>query len=403
MRWALLRVLHVIPSVGPSRGGPSAAVRTLARGLVHAGVDVHVATTDDDGPGRLDVPLGRPLRDDDATFWYFRRQTRFYTMSWPLTRWLAASVPGYDVVHIHALFSYAAVPASLFARRNDVPYVVRPLGTLNRFGMEQRRPLLKRLSYRVIERRILDGAARVHYTSEAECREAGILGASGRGVVIPHGIELEQFGTRARGGWIRRRAPHLAGRTILLFLSRIDPKKGLDLLLPAFADVRATRPDVALVIAGDGHPAFVGRLRAEAERLGVASDVYWPGWLDDDAKLALLADADLFVLPSYSENFGLAVVEAMASRLPVVVSDQVAIHHELAEGGAGLVTPCEVSALAAALGTLVDDPALRRRLGQNGGRLAVSRFSADAMAAAVLALYRDVLGATQRPTETISR
>jgi glycosyltransferase involved in cell wall biosynthesis len=368
-------------------------MRTLARSLARAGVDVHVATTDDDGPARLDVRLGRPRHEDDTTYWYFRRQTRFYTMSWPLTRWLAASVRDYDVIHIHALFSYAAIPASTFARRNGVPYVVTPLGTLNRFGMEARRPLLKRLSYRVIERRILTDAARVHYTSEAECREAGMLGTLGRPVVIPHGIELERFGKRARSGWIRQRAPHLAARTTMLFLSRIDPKKGLDLLLPAFAAVKATHPDVALVIAGDGDPAFVGNLRAEAERLGIGSDVYWAGWLDEDDRLAALADADLFVLPSYSENFGLAVVEAMASGLPVVVSDQVGIHRDVVEGTAGLVTPCEVPALTASLGTLVADPALRRRLAEDGVRLAQSRFSADAMAAAVLALYREILGA----------
>ena len=372
-------------------------MRTLARSLSRIGVDVDVATTDDDGPGRLDVPLGRPIADGDATYRYFRRQTGFYTVSWPLTRWLSAHVREYDVVHIHALFSYAALPASVCARRNGVPYVVRPLGTLNRFGMERRRPLLKRLSYRLIERRVLAGAARVHYTSEAERREAALVGAPGRAAVIPHGIELDRFRARASSGWIRRRAPHLGGRTTILFLSRIDPKKGLDLLLPAFAKVRAARSNVALVIAGDGSPAFVGRLRDESARLRIADAVYWAGLLDDDEKLAALADADLFVLPSYSENFGLAVVEAMASWLPVVVSDQVGIHHEVVEGNAGLVTPCEVPALAAALTTLVADPALRQRLGQGGGRLAEGRFSAEAMAAAVLALYREILGAP-RPT-----
>ena len=133
-----LRVLHVIPSVGPRRGGPSVAMRTLARGLTRAGVDVQIATMDDDGPGRLDVPLERPVEEEGATYWYFRRQTRFYSVSWPLTRWLAGRVANFDLVHIHALFSYAAVPASIFARTRGVPYIVRPLGTLNRFGMERR-------------------------------------------------------------------------------------------------------------------------------------------------------------------------------------------------------------------------------------------------------------------------
>ena len=387
-----LRVLHVIPSIGPLRGGTSVALRELSRGLARAGVAVHVATTDDNGPGRLAVPMGRPVNEDGATHWYFRRQTRFYTTSWALTRWLFGHVADHDLVHIHALFSYAAVPASVAARKHGIPYIVSPLGTLNRFGMERRRPRLKRLSYGLIERRILAGAACVHYTSEAERREAAALGAHGRPVVIPHGIQLQAFQKLAPRGWIRGRAPHLAGRTIILFLSRIDRKKGLDLLLPAFARLRTQQPEIALVIAGDGEADFIGKLKAEATRLGIDADLYWAGFLDGDEKLAALADADLFVLPSYSENFGLSVVEAMASRLPVVISDEVAIHHEVARGQAGLVTSCQVPSLTAALASLVADAGLRERLGQAGRRLVESRFSAEAMTVAVLGMYDEILG-----------
>jgi glycosyltransferase involved in cell wall biosynthesis len=210
--------------------------------------------------------------------------------------------------------------------------------------------------------------------------------------VIPHGIEVEAFRRLAPRGWIRRRAPHLAGRTIILFLSRIDPKKGLDLLLPAFARLRAQQPDVALVMAGAGEAELIGRLKAEAMRLGIAAHLYWAGFLDGDEKLAALADADLFVLPSYSENFGLSVVEAMASRLPVVISDEVAIHREVAGAQAGLVTSCQVPSLTAALASLVADAGLRERLGQAGRRLVESRFSAEAMTAAVLGMYHEILG-----------
>src|SRR5262249_32671167 len=154
------------PSVGPQRGGPSVMMRTIARGLSQTGLEVHVATTDDNGPNRLNVPLGVPQREDSATFWYFPRQTRFYTFSWPLTRWLAKHIEDFDLVHIHALFSYAALPAALLARRAGVPYIVRPLGTLNRWGMQNRRRWLKKLSFRLIESHIVAGAAGVHYTCE---------------------------------------------------------------------------------------------------------------------------------------------------------------------------------------------------------------------------------------------
>ena len=233
-----IRVLHVIPSVGPLRGGPSVTMRLTARGLARAGCEVHVATTDDDGPGRLEVPLGVPVLDEGVTYRHFRRQTRFYGFSWPLTRWLARHVRDYDLVHAHALFSYATLPAAYCARQAGVPYVIRPLGVLNRWGITQRRPWLKRLSFPIVERRILAGADRIHFTSEQERTEAAELGVSQRGVVIPLGIDLDQFEELPARGWLRARAPHLDGRPVALFLSRIDPKKGLDLLLRALAVVR---------------------------------------------------------------------------------------------------------------------------------------------------------------------
>ena len=327
---------------------------------------MHVATTDDDGPGRLEVPLGIPVVDEGVTYRHFRRQTRFYGVSWPLTRWLARHVREYDLVHAHALFSYATLPAAHFARQAGVPYVIRPLGVLNRWGIAHRRPWLKRLSFPLVERRILAGADRIHFTSEQERAEAEELGVKQQAVVIPLGIDLDQFEELPARGWLRARAPHLDGRTVALFLSRIDPKKGLDLLLRALAVVKGRGLPLALVIAGTGEPAYEAALRREARALGVDGDVVWTGFLTGQEKLAALADADLFVLPSRSENFAVSVVEAMACGLPVVISDQVAIHREVAMAGGGLVTQCDVDSVAGAMARLAAPPALRQELGSGG-------------------------------------
>src|SRR5437867_10107428 len=119
--------------MAPVRGGPSSVVRTMARSLVQAGLAVDVVTTDDNGPDRLKVVNSKPVIENGVRYWYFRRQTRFYTFSWPLTRWLAQHVREYDLVHIHALFSYAAIPAAYLAKRWQVPYVVHPVGVLNQW------------------------------------------------------------------------------------------------------------------------------------------------------------------------------------------------------------------------------------------------------------------------------
>lgn len=374
------KILHVIPSVGPQRGGPSVLMRTLARALSQTGMEVHVATTDDNGPGRLPVPLGVPQQEDGATFWYFPRQTRFYTFSWPLTRWLARHVREFDLVHIHALFSYAALPAALLAHRSGVPYIVRPLGTLNRWGIENRRPWLKKLSFRILESRILASAAGVHYTCEQELVEAGELGVSAHPIVIPNAVELPA----------RESRPRRHDRKVVLFLSRIDRKKGLDLLFAAFARVRQQCPDALLVLAGAGDPAWVASLKATAERLGIAADVTWAGFLSGDDKWAALTGADVFVLPSYSENFGIALVEALACGCPVVLSDQVGIHREISRAEAGIVTPCRVDELATAILNVLTDAALRRRMSENGVRLARRQFSIEAVSRQLAAAYAAV-------------
>jgi glycosyltransferase involved in cell wall biosynthesis len=358
-------------------------VRTMARALSQAGLEVHVATTDDNGPDRLCVPHGIPQQEDGATFWYFPRQTRFYIFSWPLTRWLAKHVRDYDLVHIHALFSYAALPAALVAHRAGVPYIVRPLGTLNRWGMENRRPWLKKLSFRLIESHIVAGAAGIHYTCEQERVEAGELGVSANPLVIPNAVEVP-----AREARTPRTLPN--GRRVILFLSRLDRKKGLDLLFEAFARVRSECPSAVLVLAGTGDPDWVACLKEMAERLGIASDVVWAGFLTGEVKWAALSDADVFVLPSYSENFGIALVEALACGCPVVLSDQVGIHREIALAGAGIVTPCRVAELAAALLEVLGDAKLRSRLCENGVRLARQQFSLEAVSRQLAAAYAAV-------------
>jgi glycosyltransferase involved in cell wall biosynthesis len=393
-----LQVLHVIPSVGPLRGGPSIMVQTMARGLTGAGVAVHVATTDDNGRERLDVPLGLPVGEEGVTYWYFPRQTRLYTFSWPLSRWLAQHVRDYDLVHIHALFSYAAMPAAFWCRRHGIPYVVRPLGTLNRWGLRHRHPWLKKLSLCLVERRILSGAAVVHYTSEQERLEAAELGLVDRSVVIPNAVDMASMPSGSWSGRFRARYPQLAGRLILLFLSRLDAKKGLDLLLPAFERVRRQHPSAVLVLAGSGEPALVEKLQHEATCLSIDADLLWTGFLSGAEKWAALADADLFVLPSYSENFGVAVVEAMACGLPVIVSDQVGIQQEIAAAQAGLVVRCEVEALSAACGQLLGDAELRAVLGRNGQALARQEFTLEAVTTRLVELYTKLARSPMRAT-----
>lgn len=381
-----MKVLHVIPSIAPWRGGPSTAIRAVARGLARQGLDTHVATTNDNQPALLDVPLGRPVGEDGVTYHYFPRQTRLYICSLPFSAWLWRSATEYDLIHIHTVFSYCSNAAAWVAHRKAIPYVIRPLGVLNRWGFQNRRPVLKQISFALIEKRLLSRAAVVQYTTEQERDEAAGLGFPHHPVVIPNPVEMAQPESDVRGQF-RAQYPELADRRMVLFLSRIDPKKGLDLLLPAFREVLRQDARAALVIAGEGEPSLVDRLHRMAAELGIASSVFWPGFLSGSRRAAAFADADIFVLPSYSENFGMAPVEAMSSGLPVVLTDQVGIHKEVSEAGAGIVTPVSSEAIASALLLVLRDDSLRPEMGHNARRLAASRYSVEAVTTRLRDLY----------------
>jgi glycosyltransferase involved in cell wall biosynthesis len=350
----------------------------LVRASIRAGLEVTVATTDDDGPGaRLPVPLEQPVTGEDgATYYYFPRQLGFYTISWPLRQWLRRHVSEFAVIHTHALFSFASGAAAHAAQRHGIPYVVRPLGVLNRWGMENRRRFLKQWSVRLIELPLLRRAAAVHYTSTSEQREAAVAHPEiGKlsSAIIPLPIESsDRVETPDR---FLQRFPTAAGRPIILFLSRIDAKKGLELLLPAFKELRSRFPASILVLAGAGEESYVAVLKQRARDLGIFYDVLWTGFLDGADKASALTAATIFVLPSFSENFGVAAAEALAAGVPSVLSDQVAISEHVSADEAGMVVPCEVGALAASLCLLMAEPATRARLGANARRLVAERFS----------------------------
>lgn len=382
------RILHVIPSVSPLRGGPSATIRNLAAGLAELGIDAHVASTNDDGANRSSGTCGVPVTHDGVTYWLFERQTRFYTFSWPLTTWLAKHIRDFDLVHIHALFSYASLPAAYLANRHGIPYVVRPLGTLNNWGMIHRRPWLKAASFKMLESHIVRNASLMHYTSEQERTEAESLGVRTRAAVIPNPLPDQEPVTR---GEFRRLHPEIGCRPMALYLSRIDPKKGVDLLLRAFDEVRRQVPEAVLVIAGDHATNYGQSMQALGASLKLNGSVVWHGFVSGAEKASLLADADLFVLPSRSENFGIAVAEAMGAGLPVVVSDQVAIHQDVVSAYAGIRTKCDPLELATAMRHLLLDPESRRLMGANGMRFARANYSSQAVTQQLVRVYEGLL------------
>ena len=302
----------------------------------------------------------------------------------------------FDLVHVHALFSFSSRSAARAARKHGVPYIIRPLGVLNRWGLANRRPILKWFWLRFIEIPLLERAAATHYTTEAEREEARTIHptiARIKSFVVP--IPVATPTIRPSPEQFARSFPKAAGKKLVLFLARLDEKKGLDLLLEAFASVKRHQPDSFLVIAGDGRARFVHALHQQADRLGIAEDILWTGFLGESEKAAALSAATIYVLPSYSENFGIAAAEALASGVPTLLSDQVAIARDAANANAALVVPARVPELAAAIVQLLSDARLREELGKNAKLAAERLFSPERVSDLLVSEYRRILRSNQ--------
>jgi glycosyltransferase involved in cell wall biosynthesis len=242
--------------------------------------------------------------------------------------------------------------------------------------------------------RVIRGAAALHYTAAEEMKLAEPYVQGAPGVVIPNGLDLAEYAHLPAAGGVRAAHPQIGTRRIVLFLGRLNFKKGLDLLVPAFVRACQEVNDLHLVIAGpdDGMRRETERL-VEAARIG--DRVTFLGMLDHAQKLAAFRDAAMFVLPSYSENFGIAVVEAMACGVPVAISDKVNIWREVQETGAGLVAPTTVEAVADQIAQLARDPDAAAN-GARGRRLVEERFAWDKIARDLESVYRSL--AAKRPS-----
>ncbi|MGC9954226.1 MAG: glycosyltransferase [Rhizomicrobium sp.] len=378
-----MKILHVIPSISPSQGGPSRAIVDMERALTARGLDVTTVTTNDDGGRTLAVPCGIPVAENGATRWYFPRNTLFYKVSIGLARWLGRNIGAFDVVHAHGLFSFAPVAAASIARRAGVPYVLRPLGSLARYGLERRRPLLKKLSFDLIDRQLVESASAVQFTSLLEQSEAQSLDLRCNGVVIPLGIDVGPPPQRRAQGGSR-------GKTNLLVLSRIDPVKNLEGLFRALALVVRGRDDVRLRIGGGGDPGYVRQLESLAAELKIVPYIEWLGHVTGERKTDALASADAFLLPSLSESFGVAAIEALAAGVPCIVSNRVAVQNDIAQARAGIVVGVEPESIAAGIETFLANEQNHTEMSNAARGLAVGRFSLESMGERLEALYREV-------------
>lgn len=377
-----MRVLHVIPSMTVSYGGPSHALAVLTEALKKEGIDCDIAAVGSEEDLNVSCPASiRFFKSTWPHFFYFSNKLRV---------WLDKHVNNYDLVHVHSMFSFPSIVACRAALRHGTPYIIRPFGTLDAISRQQHL-FRKMISYQFLEKANLRSAARIQVTSMRELRELNGLGFHGKCALIPLGLELDRTGSES-STQSELFPEGDADSKVIVSLSRINPRKGIDILIQAMARICRDRKDVFLVIAGTGDPAYVSYLKALCSKMKIERHVIWHGEASGERKKSLLSRADVFALISHGESFGLSVVEALSAGAPVVISDQVAICDEVSAAGAGVVVKRDPKDVADAIVQLLVNDSMRRNAIACGIQLVREKYDIANSAKRVAEMYAAVRG-----------
>ncbi|MEK7169271.1 MAG: glycosyltransferase [Patescibacteria group bacterium] len=391
-----MKILHIVPSYLPAYGygGPIQSVHSLNKWLVKKGADVTVYTTNINGRETLDVPLGREIPVDGVKVFYFPVSfPRFWIYSRALRKALEENIKEFDMVHITSVFLAASALGACYANKSKKPYIISPRGSLMKEPLARKSNFKKWLYLNLVEKKNLAGAAAIHFTAEAEKKEylaAGLPLKSS--FIIPNGIELDEFGGKSAPKFSREKFGISPDRKIILSLGRLNWKKGFDTLIPAFKRVLAEEPKAILVIAGGDEDNYEKQIRGFIAKndLKNGKDVVFTGMLADGEKTAAFGDSSVFVLPSYSENFGMAAMEG-AYGTAVVITPEVGISPYVEKYGAGMVIEKDEKKFAEAILKVLKNPDLKKQFKAKGREMIQKEFSMDKVAEAMLAEYNKIL------------
>ena len=383
-----LKILRLIHSLDPRGGGPAEGFRQISPHLAELGVFSTVAS--------LDPPNSPWLFNEDLKLIGLGPVFGGYGYRRKLSCDIRSLALDYDCVIIHGLWQYHALATWRALRGSGVPYFVYPHGMLDPW-FKRTYPLkhLKKWCYWLwADYRVLRDASAVLFTTEQErlLARQSFAPYQANEKVVGYGTSQPPCHKERQRAAFLDQFPHLRGKRVLLFLSRIHPKKGVDLLIEAFANVASLDPSLQLVIAGPNQVGFQETMQQLAADLGIAERITWPGMLCDDLKWGAFRCAELFCLPSHQENFGIVVAEALACGLPVVISEPVNIAADVAAANAGIVhADNALGTLNALRQWLLMTPADRTDMGERGRKLFAEKFDFASVAKNLIPLFENAL------------
>jgi len=381
-----MNILHVVTSLDPAQGAPPAVVTRLAAAQAALGHQVAILAYADPAAAERTAKSVAPIPGFD------RVKVHGLVPPGRMTRFTGADVRGFlephitslDYLHLHGIWDTLLIHTANVARRAGVPYALVPHGMLDPWSLSQR-ATKKKIALALGFGKLIRNAAFLHTLNTDEQRLIAPLNLNPRTAVIPNGVFLSEIEPLPPRGTFRAKHAELHDDPYVLFLSRLHFKKGLDYLADAFAIAAKATPRLRLVVAGPDDGArepFVQQIA----RLGLTDRTHVVGPLYGGDKIAAFVDAAAFCLPSRQEGFSVAVTEALACGIPVVISDQCHFP-EVQEVGAGRVVPCYAKATGDALAHVLSDAGAAQRMGDAGARLIRDRFTWPKVAELTMKMY----------------
>jgi len=393
-----LKLLVITHSYYPAfrNGGPIFSIHILNKRLASYGIDVSVFTTNAGIENNIDVPLNSWTDVDGVRVKYFAYYgTELYNISPSMTYELYKIIKSYDLIYITPVWNFPNLIGAAASCIFKKPYIISPRGTLYKETVEMKSTLLKKIYYELVVKYMLRNARNIHFTTEDEkVKVSDYIALNTDSFVMSNGIDLSSYKVLPEKGYFKNRHEQLKGKRFILFLGRINRKKGLDILTYAFKNLAKRYQDLYLIIAGFDNEKYLQYIKDLVAKNDLTDRVIFCGPLIDNDKLEAFVDADLFVLPSYSENFGMAVVEAMACGCPVVISDNVGISDQVKDLNAGVVVQSNIESLFKGVAKLLDNQQMAKSFSIEAKKYVEDNFDVNVIATNMLSKFEETLNSS---------